>query len=135
MPTFEDSSADAAEAQLALRGLAHATRSIRDPGELYSVLGSLSGALRSLEQSLHQLAAFHDGAKGPRAVVNDNPAGGSSRWLSGGLGAASSGRDRPPGGRGIDRAHEVEATIAYELGDSPGAARAGSSGCGHGLGL
>lgn len=33
MPTFENPAADAEEAQQALRGLAHATRSIHDPNE------------------------------------------------------------------------------------------------------
>jgi hypothetical protein len=31
MPTFQDPAADAAQAQHALRGLAHATRTINDP--------------------------------------------------------------------------------------------------------
>ena len=35
MPTFEDPVADADEAQQALRGLAHATRSIDDPRQIY----------------------------------------------------------------------------------------------------
>jgi len=54
MPTFENPSADAAEAQQALRGLAHATRLIDDPRQIYSILGSLSTAAASLAQSLHQ---------------------------------------------------------------------------------
>ena len=41
MPTFEDPAADADEAQTALRALAHATRSIDDPRQIYAVLGSL----------------------------------------------------------------------------------------------
>ena len=60
MPTFEDPAADADEVQIALRALAHATRSIADPRDIYSVLGSLTSAVASLGQSLHQLAAFHD---------------------------------------------------------------------------
>ena len=116
MPTFEDSAADAAEAQLALRGLAHATRSIRDPGELYSVLGSLSGAVRSLEQSLHQLAAFHDGAKGPRAVVNDSRREGRAAGYQVAWELHRAGEIVRQVGRVIDHAHEVEATIGYELG-------------------
>lgn len=61
MPTFEDPAADADEVQTALRALAHATRSIDDPRQIYSVLGSLTSATASLSQSLHQLAAVHDG--------------------------------------------------------------------------
>ena len=116
MPTFEDATADAAEAQLALRGLAHATRSIKDPAELYSVLGSLSGALRSLEQSLHQLAAFHDGADGPRAVVNDSRREGRAAGYQVAWELHRAGEIVRQLGRVIDHAHEVEATIGYELG-------------------
>ena len=116
MPTFEDATAYAAEAQLALRGLAHATRSIRDPGELYSVLGSLSGAMRSLEQSLHQLAAFHDGAKGACAVVNDSRREGRAAGYRVAWELHRAGEIVRQLGRVIDHAHEVEATIGYELG-------------------
>lgn len=55
MPTFEDPAADADEAQQSLRGLAHATRSIHDPNDIYPTLGSLSRAAASMSQSLHQL--------------------------------------------------------------------------------
>ncbi len=68
MPTFENPAADADEVQTALRALAHATRSIDDPRQIYSVLGSLTSAVASLSQSLHQLAAFHDGAGGKTDV-------------------------------------------------------------------
>ena len=47
MPTFEDPAVDATEAQQSLRGLAH-TRSIDDPGQIYSVFASLSEAAASL---------------------------------------------------------------------------------------
>jgi len=61
MPTFESPAADADEVQTALRALAHATRRIDDPREIYSVLGSLTSAVASLSQSLHQIAEYHDG--------------------------------------------------------------------------
>jgi hypothetical protein len=38
VPTFQDAAADAAQAQQALRGLAHATRTINDPRETDAVL-------------------------------------------------------------------------------------------------
>lgn len=60
MPTFENPAADADEVQTALRALAHATRSIDDPRQIYSVLGSLTSAVASMSQSLHQIASFHD---------------------------------------------------------------------------
>jgi len=115
MPTFEDATADAAEAQLALRGLAHATRSIKDPGELYSVLGSLSGALRSLEQSLHQLAALHDGSKRPNAIVNHSRREGRAAGYRVAWDLHRAAEIARQAGRAIDHAHEVEATIGYGL--------------------
>jgi hypothetical protein len=60
MPTFEDPAVDADETSEALRGLAHASRTFTDPGDTYRVLGSLSAALASLQQSLDQLADWHD---------------------------------------------------------------------------
>ena len=115
MPTFEAPAADAAEAQLALRGLAHATRSVKDPAELYSVLGSLSVALQSLEQSLHQLAALHDGARGPREVVNGSRREGRAAGYQVAWDLHRAGEIVRQVGRVIDHAHEVEATIGYEL--------------------
>ena len=61
MPSFNDPVADADELREAVRGLAHATRTIDDPTAIYAVLGSISSALASLSQSLHQLGEFHDG--------------------------------------------------------------------------
>lgn len=60
MPTDKDAIVDAEQTREALRGLAHATHSISDPAETYRVLGSLSAALLSLQQSLDQLAGLHE---------------------------------------------------------------------------
>jgi len=117
MPTFEDSTANAAGAQLALRGLAHATRSIKDPAELYSVLGSLSGALRSLEQSLHQLAALHECTQRPRAVVNGSHREGQAAGYQVAWELHRAAEITRQVGRAVDHAHEIEAKIGYELGD------------------
>lgn len=59
MPTFENPTADAAEASEALRGLAHATRTIDNPADTYAVIGDLLGGVRSLRQVMHQLSAAH----------------------------------------------------------------------------
>ncbi|WP_087014635.1 hypothetical protein [Leucobacter sp. 7(1)] len=59
MPTFQNPTADAAEASEALRGLAHATRVFEDPAETYTVLGDLLAGVRSLRQVLDQLATAH----------------------------------------------------------------------------
>ena len=62
MSTFEHPADDAVEARDALCGLASATRRIDDPCQIQSVLGSLSSAVASMSQCLHQVASFHDGA-------------------------------------------------------------------------
>ncbi|QBE48480.1 hypothetical protein [Leucobacter triazinivorans] len=59
MPTFQNPTADAAEASEALRGLAHATRVFEDPADTYAVLGDLLSGVRSLRQVLDQLATVH----------------------------------------------------------------------------
>ncbi len=70
MPTYDNPAVDADEAAEALRGLAHASRNITDPSETYRVLGSLSTALASLQQSLDQLADWHD-RNAERAATDD----------------------------------------------------------------
>ena len=119
MPTFNDPVADADELREAVRGLAHATRTIDDPTAIYAVLGSISSALASLSQSLHQLGEFHDGPTRMQA------------WISGvaSAGRAASYRESWELHRAaemihqvaecVDRAHEIEATIAYDIGDHP----------------
>ena len=59
MPTFQNPTADAAEASEALRGLAHATRTFENPADTYTVLGDLLAGVRSLRQVLDQLATAH----------------------------------------------------------------------------
>ena len=60
MPTYDNSTIDAAEASDALRGLAHASRVVDQPAEMYGVIGDLSSAMRSLHQVLDQLATNHE---------------------------------------------------------------------------
>ncbi|MCB0904854.1 MAG: hypothetical protein KDC17_11760, partial [Actinobacteria bacterium] len=60
MPTFFDSTADAAEASGALRGLTHASRGFDQPAEMYGVVGDLSSGMRSLRQALDQIADVHE---------------------------------------------------------------------------
>jgi hypothetical protein len=60
MPTFFDSTADAAEASEALRGLAHASRAFDQPAQMYGVIGDLSLGMRSLRQVLDQIADVHE---------------------------------------------------------------------------
>ena len=61
MSTFQNLTADAAEASEALRSLAHATRVFEDPADTYAVLGDLIAGVRSLRQVFDQLATVHAG--------------------------------------------------------------------------
>lgn len=113
MPTFGNPAADADEVQAALRALAHATRSIDDPRDIYSVLGSLTLALGSLSQTLHQLAAFHDGSNSKaRWATEDNPKARSAAYrVSWDLHRA--GEMVRQVGEVIENAHEAEAILRY----------------------
>ena len=113
MPTFENPAADADEVQTALRALAHATRSIDDPRQIYSVLGSLTSAVASMSQSLHQIASFHDGGprKGEWAPEASAKARSASYRVSWDLHRA--GEMVRQVGDVIANAHEAEAMLAY----------------------
>jgi hypothetical protein len=117
MPTFTNPNDDAEEAREALRGLAHATRSIADPTDIYPVLGSLTNGLASLAQALHQLGDFHDGPARKRTwSTNDARKGRSASYqVSWELHRAAEMLRQVADS--IDRAHEVEATIAYDSTD------------------
>lgn len=119
MPTFNNPTADAVEAREAIRGLAHATRSMKDPTEIYSVLGSLSQGLASLEQALHQLGDFHDGPVRKRAWMTGDPRAGraASSQVAWELHRAAEVVHQVAAG--LDRAHEIEATIAYDVNEFP----------------
>lgn len=56
MMTVNNADADADAAREALPGLAHASRTLPEPGDSYAVLGSLASALAALCQCLDQLA-------------------------------------------------------------------------------
>lgn len=79
MPTFYDPVADAEEASQALRGLAHASRSFEHPEDAYGVIGDLLAGVRSLQQSIEQIAQRHrrhegrafDDAGDPAAGIRD----------------------------------------------------------------
>lgn len=113
MPTFQNLVVDAEEAQQTLRGLAHATRSIDDPIEIYSVLGSLSSAVASLSQSLHQIAASHDApsARSVRVAGDARAGRAAAHQVSWELHRA--GEVLRQVAASIDHAHEAEATIEY----------------------
>jgi hypothetical protein len=119
MPSFNDPVVDADKLREAVRGLAHATRHIDDPTLIYPVLGAVSSALASLSQSLHQLGEFHDGPTSKQAWTNGDPNEGraASYKVSWELHRAAEMIHQVA--ECVDRAHEVEATIAYDIADYP----------------
>ncbi len=119
MPTFNDPIADADQLREAVRGLAHATRSVEDPTAVYPVLGAVSSALASLSQSLHQLGEFHDRPTRKQAWLNGDPSAGraASYRVSWELHRAAEMVHHVA--ECVDRAHEIEATIAYDITDYP----------------
>jgi hypothetical protein len=104
-----------AEACLALRELARTTRRIDDPAEIYSILGALSDGLASLTQALHQVAAFHDDPGGHSAVVDGDVRHGRAASYQAAWELHRAAEMLTQVATGIDRAHEIEATIAYDV--------------------
>ncbi|MDE0775243.1 MAG: hypothetical protein OSB43_03060 [Nocardioides sp.] len=107
-----DPATRADEAQQALRALAHATRSI-DPHQIYVLLGSLSPAVASLSQSLHQIAACHDSLHSRSVRVDGDPRGGRAAAHQVSWELHRAGEVLRHVGQAIDHAHEAEATIEY----------------------
>lgn len=134
MPTFENPAADADEVQTALRALAHATRSIDDPRQIYSVLGSLTSAVASLSQSLHQIASVHDG--GPRRTdwVPETSAMARSASYRVSWDLHRAGEMLRQVGDTIAHAHEAEAILAYHR-EFPGPSGSRTRVAEHGIGL
>ncbi len=101
------------EAHQSARALAHATRGLADPREIYSILGSLSAAASSLSQSLHQLAATHDGPRRsgdwvPVQAPRERAAAYQVSWE-----LHRAGEILRQVATAIDHAHEIESTITY----------------------
>jgi hypothetical protein len=97
--------------------LAHATRDIEDPTEIYPVLGELSNGLASLAQSLHQIGDFHEGPARKRAWVTGDPRTGRAASYQVAWEVRRAAEMIQQVATAIDRAHEVEATIAYDVRD------------------
>lgn len=119
MPTFNDPVADADELREAVRGLAHATCTIDDPTAIYAVLGSISFALLALSQSLHQLGEFHDGPARKQAWMNGDANAGRAASYRESWELHRAAEMIHQVAECVDRAHEIEATIAYDIGDYP----------------
>lgn len=119
MPSFTNPNDDAEQAREALLGLAHATRCVDDPTEIYPVLGSITHGLASLAQALHQLGDFHDGPALKRTWVSHDARNGRSASYKVSWELHRAAQMLHQAAESIDRAHEVEATIAYGIGDIP----------------
>lgn len=135
MSNFENPTAGADEVQAALRALAHSTRSIEDPRQIYSVLGSLTSAIAALSQSVHQIASHHDGsAQRPAWVPGDSRTEHSAAYqVSWELHRAGEILRQVAGA--IDRAYEAEGTITYVHRDFPQHLNSTSRSADRGLGL
>lgn len=116
---FERPRMHADEAREALRLLAHATRDIEDPTEICPILGELSNGLASLAQSLHLIGDFLDGSLHKRARVTGDPRAGRAALYQVAWDVHRAAEMIHPVANAIDRAHEVEATIAYDVRDFP----------------
>ena len=122
MATFQQPRTHADEAREALRQLAHATRDVGDPTEIYPILGELTNGLASLAQSLHQIAAFHEGPAHKHVWVTGDARSGRAASYQVAWELHRAAEMVHQVAQCIDRAHEVEATIAYDIHDFPGLA-------------
>ncbi len=123
MTTFDDPVADATEVRESVRGLAHATRNIQDPTAIYGVIGSLSSSLASMAQVLQQLGATHDRMS---AIGGQVPIGRDGRatayQVSWELHRAAEMVNQVAAT--VDRAHQLEAAITYDVHLPPAPVRA-----------
>lgn len=112
MPASESAN-HAAQARDDLRRLAHTSRTISDPGEIYDLLGDLSLAMTSLAQSLHQIAKVHDRLEPGRARVAESARSGRATSYAVSWEVHRAADILAQAAAGIDRAHQDEARIAY----------------------
>lgn len=119
MPTFNDPVADAEELREAVRSLAHATRVIDDPTTVYPALGSISSALASLNQSLHQLGAFHDAPATAQASIDGDAQAGRAASYRVAWELHRAAEMIRQVAECVAHAHQIEATIAYQVPDVP----------------
>ncbi|MFD4323578.1 hypothetical protein ACFWQC_03020 [Nocardioides sp. NPDC058538] len=112
MPT-SDSTTHAINARESLRHLAHTTRHLTDPGEVYELLGDLSGAITSLAQSLHQIGKVHDNLEVGQAHVAGGARTGRATSYAVSWELHRAAQILTQAAAGIDRAHENEARISY----------------------
>ncbi|MER6936228.1 hypothetical protein ABTX24_26175 [Nocardioides sp. NPDC127514] len=110
---ISDSSTHAAQARESLRHLAHSSRRIEDPGELYDLLGDISLALNSMAQSLHQIARVHDTLEPGSARVAESTRSGRATSYAVSWEVHRSAEILTQAAAGVDRACQNEARITY----------------------
>ena len=117
MSAFDGPSVHTGEAREALRRVAHAIGRVENPAEIGPVLSEVSDGLVSLGQALHQAARLHDGGASRTAQVAGGQLAGrtASYQVSWELHRAAEMVRQVAAS--IDRAHEVEATITYDVRD------------------
>ncbi|TYL51689.1 hypothetical protein FXB39_07840 [Nocardioides sp. BGMRC 2183] len=114
---YADAAADA------LRDLAAAVSQCDAPEDVYPILGELCRVLASIEQTLHQFGALHDARQGPFP----GPAGGqrsrraASYQVAWELHRAAEMTHQIT--TVVERAHEVQASITYDVHPVPTAYR------------
>ncbi len=111
MPSSSESQRAAEIAREALRSLAHATRVIDEPQQVYPVLGSLSSSVAALSQSLHQIAAAHDRRAHTRTTNPHPPPAEAPLEVAWELHRAAD--ILRQAGERIDHAHNVEGKVIY----------------------
>lgn len=114
---ISDSSTYATQARESLRNLAHSSRRIEDPGELYDLLGDISLALNSMAQSLHQIARVHDNLEHGRARVAESARSGRATSYAVSWEVHRSAEILTQAASGVDRARQNEARISYASSD------------------
>jgi hypothetical protein len=99
MPMYEDPRRDADELAETARALAYATRNIDAPADTYEVFGALHLSFTRLQQSLAQLAAWHQAHQENAATDDGDRYAGNTHatkaaaWLSAAAAAAGQAAD------------------------------------------
>jgi len=115
MTTPDSPEVRADNARQVLRQLTDATRHIEDPTQIYPILSDLANALASFSQSLHQIAAAHEApARHHALLAGDERAGRATSYqIAWELHRAAEMMAQAT--KRLDRAHDLEATITYDL--------------------
>lgn len=135
MTTSDGPEANADTARQALGQLARATRHIENPTQIYPILGDLSNALASFAQSLHQMAASHEGPVREHAQLTGDARSGRATAYQIAWELHRAAEMLAQATKPLDKAHELEATIAYDLREADLSIQSRPPQPGHGVSL